>query len=324
MARDIEGKELNLMISVIKKYYELGMTQEQIAKEEFISKSSVCRLIKKAVENNYVSYQINYPVESVRALEDEFKSRFALDKVFISPSYSEDTDANLKDIIKTAVEDIVKMVRPEDVLSITWGTTMDMLAGTLENMGGASRKCSKVVLMNGSLAGDIISIKSSQNVVRLAKFFNADGYILPAPLILDTKENADLLREDSHIKFIMDMIRVSRISVMSIGGVSPQTVLMQRNAYTKAEYERFMEMGAVGDIAGRYYNIEGKTVSRTISERTVGLDLEELRKKEIRVGVAVGNHKVRAILGALRGGFINMLYTGEHTAKAVIDLLDGK
>ncbi len=321
LSKEIVGKELNLMIGVIKKYYELGMTQEQIAREEFISKSSVCRLIKKAVENDFVTYHINYPVESVRALEDDLKSRFSLEKVFILPMYAGNTE--LKDTIKTVAEDVMKMIRPEDILSISWGTTMDMLAGALENMGGAARKCSKVVLMNGSLAGDIVSLKSSQNVERLAKHFNARGYILPAPLLLDSKENADLLREDTHIKKIMEMIRSSRIAVISIGGVSPQTVLMQRNAYTKAEYDMFMELGAVGDIAGRYYNIDGDQVSEAIAQRTIGLDLNELRKKEIRVGIAVGNHKVRAILGALRGGFINMLYTDEYTAKAVVDMLDG-
>ena len=83
MAKDIENNELNLMISVVKKYYELGMNQEQIAKEEFISKSSVCRLIKKAVDNGYVKFQINYPVESVKTLENEFHRMFDLDKVFI-------------------------------------------------------------------------------------------------------------------------------------------------------------------------------------------------------------------------------------------------
>jgi deoxyribonucleoside regulator len=322
LTRGIDGKELNLMISVIKKYYELGMTQEQIAREEFISKSSVCRLIKKAVEHNYVSYRINYPVESVRALEDEFRGRFSLDKVFITPSYSDSKDVNLKDTLKTAAEDVCKMIRAGDALSITWGNTMDLFASALENVGG-NRKCAKVVLMCGSLAGDIISLKSSQNVERLAKFFSAEGYILPAPLILDTKESADLIRGDSHIRYIMDIIRDSRISVMSLGGVSPQTVLMQRNAYTKAEYENFMELGAVGDIAGRYFNITGEKVSESIDERTMGIDLDELKKKEIRVGIAVGVHKVQAILGALRGEYINMLYMDEHTAKAVIELMDG-
>jgi DNA-binding transcriptional regulator LsrR (DeoR family) len=51
MTKNIDNDELNLMLNVVKKYYEMGMTQEQISKEEFISKFSVCRLIKKALAN---------------------------------------------------------------------------------------------------------------------------------------------------------------------------------------------------------------------------------------------------------------------------------
>ena len=119
MAKDIENNELNLMISVVKKYYELGMNQEQIAKEEFISKSSVCRLIKKAVDNGYVKFQINYPVESVKTLENEFHRMFDLDKVFITPTYTEDADIRLKDTCKSVAGDICKIVKPDDIIGVT-------------------------------------------------------------------------------------------------------------------------------------------------------------------------------------------------------------
>lgn len=44
----MEVNEVNQMISIAKQYYELGMSQEQIANHEYISKSSVSRLLKKS------------------------------------------------------------------------------------------------------------------------------------------------------------------------------------------------------------------------------------------------------------------------------------
>ena len=38
------------------------------------------------------------------------------------------------------------------------------------------------------------------------------------------------------------------------------------------------------------------------------------------IGIAGGKVKVKAILGALRGGYIKILITGERTAKKVMNL----
>ncbi len=317
MTKNMQDSDTNLMISVIKKYYELGMNQEQIAKEEFISKSSVCRIIKKAVENGYVSFQIHYPVESLQKLEVEFHKYFDLDKVFITPSYTDDLEIRLKDTCKCALADLVKMVKPEDTLAVSWGSTMEQLACTAMSVIG-TRKCAKVILACGSVAGNASSIYSSHVVKQLSHFFSAEGYLLPAPLVLDTEELARAIMQDSHIKFVMDMALESQIGVFSIGkpdflsGVAANRSLFQR------EYEELIANGAVGYLNGRCYDMQGNSVSRAFALRTIGLDLPQIRSMQTRIGIAVGADKTNAIIGALRGKLVNRLYTDEQTAKEVI------
>jgi deoxyribonucleoside regulator len=317
MAKDMEGSELNLMISVVKKYYELGMNQEQIAKEEFISKSSVCRLIKKAVDNGYVKFQINYPMESVKTLENEFHRMFQLDKVFITPTYTEDADIRLKDTCKSVAGDLCKIVGLNDIISVSWGTTMEQLANTIVATP-STKKCSKVVLMNGSVAGDISSTKSSQIIEQFTQFFGAQGFLLPVPLVVDNRRIAQAIQMDSHVKYVLDMAKEASIAVVSIGAVSYESVLCTRSAYSKEDYDEIVALGAVGDIAGRCFDINGNQVSKQVIDRTIGLKLEEIKKKKVRIGVAVGEKKVKAIIGALQGGIINRFYTDEITAKEVI------
>jgi hypothetical protein len=132
MAKEIDSNEMNLMLTVIKCYYEMGMNQEQIARKEFISKSSVSRLIKKAIENGYVTFQINYPVESIKILEEEFHRYFEVDKVFITPSYTEDHDIRLRYTCNSASADLQKIIKDGDIISVSWGTTMDQLASLLK------------------------------------------------------------------------------------------------------------------------------------------------------------------------------------------------
>ena len=148
--------------------------------------------------------------------------------------------------------------------------------------------------------------------------FNAEGYLLPAPLIVDSKALAQSIIEDSHVRYVMDLAQRSQLAVVSIGAVYTDSILTRRGAYTKADYDEIMELGAVGDIAGRCYNINGDQVSEQVSERTIGLTIEDIKSKQVRIGIGVGRKKARAIIGALRGRIINRIFTDEVTAKEVI------
>ena len=52
--------EFQLMISAAKQYYQLGVSQEEIARRAYVSKSTISRLIRKAVDLGYVEFKINY------------------------------------------------------------------------------------------------------------------------------------------------------------------------------------------------------------------------------------------------------------------------
>ena len=317
----MERNELNQMLSVVKKYYELGMNQDQIAKEEFISKSSVCRLIKKAVQNGYVQIRVKYPDKSVSELEDEFYKRFGLDKVFITPSFTEDPDISRRDTCRAVAQDLCKIVTPEDIISVSWGNTLDVLAGVMIREMNTNKTCSKIVMMNGSMAGQIDSTKSSRIIEKFAEFFSAEGFVLPVPLVVDSKSAADLIKNDSHISYILNYAKESKIAVFSIGAVSEKSVLRKRGAYSKKDFDFIIENGAAGDIIGHYFDIEGKSICTKLDESMIGLDLETIKQKKERLGIAVGEDKAEAVVGALRGGMLNRLYTDEQTAHRILKIL---
>ena len=54
-----------------------------------------------------------------------------------------------------------------------------------------------------------------------------------------------------------------------------------------------------------------------IHDRRIGIDLSDLKYIPKVVGVAGGLHKVPAILGALRGGFLDVLVTNAEQLAAV-------
>ena len=85
------------------------------------------------------------------------------------------------------------------------------------------------------------------------------------------------------------------------------------------EMNRLIEMGAVGDIALHFYDEQGNPIQTEMKERVIGISLEELKCIGRVVGVAGGTEKFHAILGAIRGGFINTLITDSQTARRLLE-----
>jgi len=313
----MDVNEVNQMISIAKQYYELGMSQEQIANKEYISKSSVSRLLKKAVDNGYVVFQINHPIESVQILENEFYKYFNVQKVFITPAYVDDYEIRLRDTCKAVAIDLNKMVRDNEVIGVSWGRTMEYLANVLTSPL-QNRKNTKVVQLNGSFAGNIMSARSSQIVEKFADVYLSQGYLLPVPGLVDTELIARTIESDSRICAVLEMANMSQLAVFGIGSVSHQSVLIERGSFTQEDYDEIIKAGAVGDICSRYFDVSGKIVCEPIDKRTIGVSLENIGKKKVSIGIAVGRNKSGAIIGALHGGIVNHLYTDEITAKEVI------
>ncbi len=309
--------KIEQMIRVATKYYEQGLSQEEIAGSEFVSKSSICRILQNAREQNVVTFRINYPSMAMGDLEAEFKQVFDVDSVSIAPSFSEDMESRIVDTCKLVVEDLQDLLEVNDILAVGWGTTMETFASVFR-LYSPIKSCSKVVLMNGSLAGNIESIKSSAIVETIARCLRAEGFLLPVPLVVDNIVTAEILAEDSHVKRVLDYARQARIALFSVGAVSMNSVLA-KGAYKKEEYEEIMSKNAVGDLVGRYFDINGIEISSDISQRIMGLTFDDVKGKEIRMGVAVGEGKAKAIIGALAGKVINRFYTDQNTARAVLD-----
>ena len=49
--------------------------------------------------------------------------------------------------------------------------------------------------------------------------------------------------------------------------------------------------------------------------------MEDFRDKKYNIAIAVGERKAAGILGALRGDYVNVLYTDEKTARKVMSLV---
>ena len=81
---------------------------------------------------------------------------------------------------------------------------------------------------------------------------------------------------------------------------------------------------AVGSICARFFDAEGRILNCSWNTHCVGVTLENIRRMENIVAVARGENKAEAILGALRGGFVNILITDSVTGDRILEMDAGK
>ncbi|MDD5016914.1 MAG: sugar-binding domain-containing protein [Eubacteriales bacterium] len=308
---------INAMIRIAKKYYELCLSQQQIAEEEEISKSSVSRVLKRAELLGYVRHEIIYPVKSIKIQEQLLKKIFDIDRIFIVPKVIDDIDLRLTDTCKIVAQDLNKMVSDNDIISVSWGRTLERLTSLLVPPV-PPKKGIKVVQMNGSIATNILSTKTASILEKFTEAYSGIGYMLAAPALVDDETIAETIKRDSRIKMVLDLGKEANIAVFSIGQMSDQSVLVERGAITLDDMKVLSAAGAVGDIGTHYFDIDGNIVNKAYEVRTIGIELDDLKKKKHRIGVAVGADKADAIIGALNGGYMTSLYTDEITASCML------
>jgi len=91
------------------------------------------------------------------------------------------------------------------------------------------------------------------------------------------------------------------------------------HAMSQSELEQLLARNAVGDIALRFFDVWGQPVRSDLDNLVVGITLDQLKSIGRVVGVAGGMKKLNAILGALRGNWINVLITDNVVAQTLCE-----
>jgi lsr operon transcriptional repressor len=106
--------------------------------------------------------------------------------------------------------------------------------------------------------------------------------------------------------------------VVGIGGLSTASTIIKEEKMTLNELIYIKNHNAAGDILGQFFDAQGRILDLPHHNRLIGTQLSTLKKLHNVIGVAGGAHKVDAIFGALKGGYIDTIITDEETATALI------
>ena len=301
-------------IDVAKLYYQSEYSQQEIAEFLNISRPTVSKLLNYAKENGYVSIQIHDPDDVSDDLSMALKNKYNLNNVIIANSPLNNNEEIKRHIGQAAAKYLYSIIKDGDIIGISWGTTMYSIATQLKDK---KLKDVQIVQLKGGLSHTNINTYASEVNELFTNAFHAQGRSLPLPVIFDKPELKRIIEKDSHINEIINLGKKANIAIFSVGTVKDDAILF-RLGYINEEDKKRIQKCAVGDVCSRFFDKNGNICDEIINSRTVGIELEELKKKEQNILVAGGERKIEALHVALSSKIASILVTDQFTAEALL------
>lgn len=295
-------------------YYVQGLTQDAIASKLGCSRPTITRHLAKAKELGIVEIKIADHFRSCFDTEYALKTRFQLEEAIVVPS-GDTLNETVKGVGKACAGYLERTLQDQDILGIAWGTSIYEV--------GKALQCKKnlnltvIQLMGGLNSSERIN---PEEIVKLiAAQLHASGIWLNTPAIVSSAAIKEALLSDPGVSSVLAKAQSCTKSLLGLGEVSLDSSLIVSNGITGMEMKQLQKLGAVGNILGQFFDIEGRLIHSFLEDRLIAAPLEMLQSIPLRIGIGSGGpYKVSAILGALHGRFINVLITDEETAQEIL------
>lgn len=297
-------------------HYHFGdRTQEEIARLLHISRTRVARGLARAREEGIVQVQVFHPVLNCLRIEQELKARFDLHDAMVVPSQ---TSGDVRDIIgKAGAEYLARILRDGDLLGTAWGTTVHAVARHLSRRQLPNLS---IVLLLGGLSSVTPDMDAFDLARTMAGKCGGRCFYLHVPAIVDSSEIREAIISDASVRNALDLARSVSKAILGIGDTTNEAAMLRAGFLDVVKMAELRARGAVGDILGRFFDAQGVPVQSDLNDRTIGLGLDDVKRIPTKIAVSGGHRKVRPILGAIRGGYVDILITDEETAQAILRL----
>ncbi|MCL4560333.1 MAG: sugar-binding transcriptional regulator [Chloroflexi bacterium] len=295
-------------------YYVENKTQQDIAERMGISRLKVLRLLRDARDQGIVNIDIRTPLAPYLNLENRLREKFALRDAIVTTA-AEEGDPLYTALASAAARFLEQ--RLQDQMVVGMG-----LARTLLKIPDLIRvprpiKCTFVALTGG--LSYITNVDTYNLFHKMAIVVGGNVKYILAPFIVSSREIKNALLQDETIQSAIHLARSSTLAMVSVGVADKTGLIYQFSQMSPADLEEIRKLGGVGDILGRFYNQAGQELPIALRDRTIGVDIKELKAIPTVVMVAGGPTKRAAILAALHGKIPHILITDTQTAQWLVE-----
>lgn len=307
--------EINKIVQVARQYYEQNLTQDEIAANFMLSRPTISRLLKKALDDKIVLISIVDPYRKSSELSEKLVKALGLKNCIVISGQVLDAGVARRNIALAASRYLSEAVQPGDVIGIGWGRTLYEIAKSVE-----PKKIDDVFFV--PLLGGIGQVKPGFQVhsitQKISEAFGGAWMQYHVPGIVENSKLRERLLLTNNVQEIMRIWKAMTRALVGIGESPLGSEIIFQDNVTGIEKIKLVKNGAVGDICMRFFDKDGKPVPYFLQEM-MSVDLETLTRVPEVIAAAGGVQKVEAIIGASRAKYINMLITDELTALKVLE-----
>ena len=295
-------------------YYKEEKTQDEISKLWGLSRFKISRTLKEARTRGLVTITIHDPNIELVQTESELAKKSSLQQTIVVKVNEFSGESVLDQVGKAAANYLGDILPNYRTLGVTWGNTVYHVVHHLEPV----RVKDLVLVQIGGGLGTIEGVDNNTLTMTLGQKLGAKAHVIPAPVIVRNREIRDTLFKEKKIQETLAIARKADLVLFGLGMIGPDRLLWKSGFLTKADAAKLKEAGAVGAVCGRFFDANGKQCWNELDDRTIGLNLEELRKIKHKICVVTGKEKSDIIRAALKGKLLDVLITDDATAAGLL------
>lgn len=294
-------------------YHVEGLTQNDIAIRLGINRVMVVRALADARRRNEVRVTVSAPLAELIGLERNIEDKYSIERVIIAPFDDPEGDP-VRVIAAAAGNYISTIMKPGMTVGVGWGRT---LYNTLPFINGMTLEDFRVVSLLGGIAA-ARRFNPAEFAWQFAELFQGEGYLIPAPAVVDSPETKHALLERCGLAAIFEMADKLDVALLSVGGISTLTTSYRTGYISESDRRSLIEAGAVGDVLYNFIDGNGAVVDHEVNSRVISVNLSRLRKTPERVLISGGREKLIALKAAIETVAPTTLVTDEQTAQSLL------
>ena len=317
-----------LLYRIAKKYYIEGKLQNEIAKEEGISRSMVSKLLTRAREAGIARVEVSMPkARSIGAMERECREMLGVREVHIVESREscESEGEQIKVFCSQAADIVPGLIKGSSVVGLGTGRT---IYGISEELRPAADPYDITFIpLVGNASPHNRYLQTSTMVSRFADRFLGSCFFVNHYYRNQVGEYEEGYK-DYNLENAEEMESLWHEMDCAIFSLS--------NASSDAQYfsmrynDRLLDdhlhhyPDSDGELLSQIFFSDGRVRPLSITENYVALayPLDRLSHIKTSICMAVGDSKAPVIIRAARHGYFNSLVTDAATAGKILELRD--
>lgn len=309
-------ERVELLAQVAGMYYVENLTQDQVSKKLGYSRSMISRLLTEARETGVVEIRINHKVMRNYKLEQQLIRTFSLNDARILSRGTMDEATMLRYLGSVAASYLQTIIHSDMRIGVGWGSALWETISALRSMDHTSIEVVGLIGALGTMNGEMDGPEIAR---RLARLFGGSYSILPAPLIVENEVTRQALMNDQRIISVLETAGKADMALVGIGSTELGHSSLVRAGYMRMEeIQELSDQGIAGDVCAIHFDMDGNIADVPLNRGVVGIRHEALKKIPLRVAIAGGAAKIKAIQAACLSGLINVLITDEIAAQGIL------